>query len=137
MKNKAVYNHVQKISLDDGVTWTCTHDWDFIYYGEKKDTVTINVDSFEMAQHLIDKSLIYNASNTTTFLFHKPQIRLFQHILYGDIYITEKQFKPFIVTNESIKEDNLTLYNLFKILPANQMIDFLKDNGLNICSVMK
>lgn len=80
--------------------------------------------------------------------FSSYQSGRFRKLKYGDNYSTfwnyndyilfsEKNFVSYEITTEYIQESNYTLQKLMNELPAEDMIEYLKDNGLNICPVVR
>ena len=73
---------------------------------------------------------------------------LFRKLIYGDncsifwsyndyIVFSEKNFVSYEITTEYIQESNYTLQKLMDKLPAEDMIEYLKDNGLNVCPIAR
>lgn len=73
---------------------------------------------------------------------------LFRKLIYGDNYSTfwnyndyilfsEKNFVSYEITTEYIQKSNYTLQKLMDELPAEDMIEYLKDNGLNVCPIAR
>ena len=80
--------------------------------------------------------------------FSSYQSGLFRKLKYGDDYSTfwnyndyilfsEKNFVSYEITTEYIQESNYTLQKLMNELPAEDMIEYLKDNGLNVCPIAR
>ena len=80
--------------------------------------------------------------------FSSYQSGLFRKLKYGDNYSTfwnyndyilfsEKNFVSYEITTEYIQEGNYTLQKLMNELPADEMIEYLKDNGLNVCPIAR
>ena len=80
--------------------------------------------------------------------FSSYQSGQFRKLKYGDNYSTfwnyndyivfsEKNFVSYEITTEYIEESNYTLQKLMNELPAEDMIEYLKDNGLNVCPIAR
>lgn len=50
---------------------------------------------------------------------------------------SNKNFVSCEITTEYLKHEIYTLQDLIKRLPANEMIEYLKDNGLNVCPITR
>lgn len=80
--------------------------------------------------------------------FSSYQSGRFRKLKYGDNYSTfwnyndyilfsEKNFVSYEITTEYIQESNYTLQKLMNELPAEDMVEYLKDNGLNVCPIAR
>lgn len=60
--------------------------------------------------------------------------------LYTDwfpIKFSVANFVSYEVTTSYHEQRNYTLQNLIEKLPADEMIEYLKDNGLNVCPIVR
>ena len=80
--------------------------------------------------------------------FSSYQSGRFRKLIYGDncstfwtyndyIVFSEKNFVSYEITTEYIQKSNYTLQKLMDELPAEDMIEYLKDNGLNVCPIVR
>lgn len=80
--------------------------------------------------------------------FSSDKSGLFRRMKYGDncstfwtyndyIVFSEKNFISYEITTEHHQQNNYTLQKLMNELPAEDMIEYLKDNGLNVCPIVR
>ena len=80
--------------------------------------------------------------------FSSDKSRLFRRMKYGDmcstfwtyndyIVFSKKNFVSYEITTERHQQSHYTLQKLMNELPAEDMIEYLKDNGLNICPIAR
>jgi hypothetical protein len=53
---------------------------------------------------------------------------------WRNVMFSEKEFVSLEVKTKYAVENNYTLQKLMENLPADEMIEYLKDNEINICS---
>lgn len=56
---------------------------------------------------------------------------------WGSVRFSNKNFVLCEVTTKYLKHETYTLQDLIKRLPADEMIEYLKDNGLNVCPITR
>lgn len=56
---------------------------------------------------------------------------------WGWAKFSNKNFVSCKITTEYLKHETYTLQDLIKQLPADEMIEYLKDNGLNVCPITR
>lgn len=102
--------------------------WHLLHYGELPQETEESVNTFQE---------LWNYNCADIFLkeyqlFSKKPVIYFS---YNDYAITEKNFQPIKFKNVYKTCDNETLSYYMKNLKANDMIQYLKDNGINMVKI--
>lgn len=54
-----------------------------------------------------------------------------------EIRFSDREFVSYELSEYHYEEDDYTLEQLMRELPADEMIEYLKDNGLNVCPITR
>lgn len=126
MKN--IYCPCQSISFDNGKTWEKFQWTGYYHYGELPQESTFIVNDFNTAIRLVEEGKI-KICRMDWGLFGKRLV----WGLWDDYAITKLNFLPFVIKDGyQLKNEEMTMDRLFKVLPCEEYIEFLHDKNLSV-----
>lgn len=139
-----IYNNIGYVSIDDGATWKMTSIFNTKIEEEHKDKekiIFLHKSWKEIWNETVNKPYEYwwpFYTDTIKIPFKKDKkpfidVPFCNNDIKHRYYDTDNVFFSYKIVHQEI--DCYTLFDIIKKFPADEVIQYLKEHGLNVCPI--